>query len=76
MFSRAFSSVPINDSEHEMLAGLHSLDHRSDDFFTCISGVDPALIMREGGGGARGGGLIQKVCCRILQNYSKQASFL
>ena len=56
MFSRAFSSVPINDSEHEMLAGLHSLDHRSDDFFTCISGVDPALIMRGGWGwGERGG---------------------
>ena len=79
MFSRGFSSVPINDSEHEMLAGLRSLDHRSNDFFTCISGVDPALIMGGGGGGGGGreeGGLIQKVCCRILQNYSKQASFL
>ena len=74
MFSRGFSSVPINDSEHEMLAGLRSLDHRSNDFFTCISGVDSALIMR--GGGREEGGLIQKVCCHILQNYSKQASFL
>ena len=67
MFSRAFSSVTINDSEHEMLAGLRLLDYRSDAFFTCISGVDPAFIMRGRGGG--GGGLIQKVCCRILQNY-------
>ena len=48
MFSRAFSSVPINDSAHEMLAGLCLLDHRSDAFFTCISGVDPAFIMRGG----------------------------
>ena len=55
MFSRGFSSVPINDSEHEMLAGLRSLDHRSNDFFTCISGVDPALIMGGGGGGERRG---------------------
>ena len=68
MFSRAFSSVTINDSEHEMLAGLRLLDHRSDAFFTCISGVDPAFIMC-GGGGGEGGGLIQKVCCFILQNY-------
>ena len=32
----SFSSVTINDSEHEMFAGLHLLDHRSDTFFTCI----------------------------------------
>ena len=55
MFSRAFSSVPINDSAHEMLAGLCLLDHRSDSFFTCISGVDPAFIMWVGGGGEGGG---------------------
>ena len=54
MFSRAFSSVTINDSEHEMLAGLRLLDYRSDAFFTCISGVDPAFIMRGRGGGGGG----------------------
>ena len=33
---RPFSSVTINDPEHEMFAGLRSLDHRSNTFFACI----------------------------------------
>ena len=33
---RPFSSVTINDSEHEMFTGLCLLEHRSDTFFACF----------------------------------------